>query len=101
MEDRFLMKDKAMNKGKGQVMLETSLVFVCMVLLLAGIINIWLWANKQIVERQMRYNSGRVDAGISSDTYQLKDHWPVYEPGGLTEDMVLKSPTPEPVPAGD
>lgn len=84
------MKNKAINRIKGQVILETSLVFICMVLLLAGIINIWLWANKQIVERQTRYNAGRVSAGFSTDTYQLKEHWPVYKPGELTEDMVLK-----------
>jgi len=89
-EAGFVIASKAKQSLRGQVILETSLVFICMVLLLAGIINIWLWANKQIVERQGRYNSGRVAAGISSDTYQLKDHWPVYKPGELTEDMVLK-----------
>ncbi len=82
------MRAKAINKIKGQVMLETSLVFICMVLLLGGIINIWLWANKQIVERQLRYNESRVIAGTSTDTYQRQ--WPVYKPGELTEDMVLK-----------
>lgn len=82
------MKAKAINKIKGQVMLETSLVFICMVLLLGGIINIWLWANKQIVERQSRYNASRVAAGTSTDAYQRQ--WPVYKPGELTEDMVLK-----------
>ncbi len=82
------MKAKATNKIKGQVMLETSLVFICMVLLLAGIINIWLWENKQIVERQLRYNASRVAAGTSTDAYQRQ--WPVYAPGELTEDMVLR-----------
>lgn len=93
------MKTRDMNKMKGQIILETSLVFICMVLLLAGIINIWLWANKQFVERQVQYNIGRVSAGISSDTYRLEDHWPVYAPEELTDDMVLKEPEPEPVPA--
>jgi len=83
MENRFLKKNKS-----GQVTLEVSLVFVIIVVLLGGIINIWLWSNKQIVERQLRYNEGRVVAGTSTDTYQRL--WPVYKPQELTEDMVLK-----------
>ena len=84
----FVIAGKTKESLRGQVMLETSLVFICMVLLLAGIINIWLWANKQIVERQSRYNASRVTAGTSTDAYQRQ--WPVYKPGELTEDMVLK-----------
>ncbi len=69
-------------------MLEAYLVVVAMVLLLGGILNIWLWGNKQIVERQLRYNASRVTAGTSSDAYTLQ--WPVYAPPALTEDMVLR-----------
>ena len=74
-------------KNKGQSTLELSLVFVLMVLLVGGIVKIWLWSNKQIVERQLRYNATRVAAGTSSDGYTLQ--WPVYQPSELKEDDVL------------
>lgn len=77
-----------MHNLQGQILLETSLAIIIVVLLLAGILNIWLWGNKQIVERQGRYNATRVVAGTSTDSYMLQ--WPVYKPGELTEDMVLK-----------
>jgi hypothetical protein len=73
---------------KGQGILESAMTFMVMALLLAGVLQIWLWGNKQIVERQMRYNASRVAAGTSSDGYNLQ--WPVYAPPALTEDMVLK-----------
>ncbi len=82
------MNNKFVNNLKGQVILETSLVTLIIILLLGGILNIWLWGNKQIVERQQRYNATRVAAGTSSDDYTLR--WPVYTPPALTEDMVLK-----------
>ena len=72
---------------KGQGTLETTFVLIIMVLLLGGILNIWLWANKHMVMRQMRYNQSRVAAGTSSDTYTLQ--WPVYSPEELNEDKVL------------
>lgn len=81
------MGKNSRNNLKGQVMLETSLVFICLVLLLGGIINIWLWSNKQIVKRQEAYNAGRVNAGQSSDSYTVQ--WPVYTPEDLSEDKVL------------
>lgn len=72
---------------KGQGMLETALTLIIAVLLLGGITNIWLWANNQMVKRQMRYNASRVAAGTSSDSYTLQ--WPVYTPEELKEDKVL------------
>lgn len=77
-----LMKDK-----KGQGTLEMAFVLIIAVLLLGGILNIWLWGNKQMVVRQLRYNQSRVAAGTSSDTYTLQ--WPVYTPEELKEDKVL------------
>lgn len=74
-------------KIKGQSTLETALVFVLIVLFLGGITKIWLWANNQIVERQVRYNNSRVAAGTSADNYTLQ--WPVYQPPALTEEEVL------------
>ncbi len=82
------MADPILNK-KGQGILEMVAVFISMVLLLGGILNIWLWANKQIVERQRAYNLSRVGAGTSSDTYKLADYWPVYAPENLSEDKVI------------
>jgi len=75
-----------MNK-KGQGTLEMAFVLITMVLLLGGILNIWLWGNKQMVMRQIRYNESRRVAGSSSDTYTLQ--WPVYTPEELNEDKVL------------
>lgn len=74
-------------KIKGQSTLETAVVFIIIILFLGGITKIWLWANNQIVQRQLRYNAGRVAAGTSSDTYTLQ--WPVYTPPALTEEEVL------------
>lgn len=77
-------------KIKGQATLEMTIVIIIIVLFLGGIINIWAWANTQIVKRQLRYNASRVVAGTSTDVYVLQ--WPVYAPDNLTEDMVLLDP---------
>lgn len=74
-------------KLKGQCTLETAIVFILIILFLGGITKIWLWANNQIVQRQLRYNASRVTAGTSTDTYTLQ--WPVYTPPNLTEDEVI------------
>jgi len=76
---------------KGQGILESTFVIILMVLLLGGVFNIWLWANNQIVRRQMRYNATRVAAGTSLDNYPLQ--WPVYTPQSLAENkVVLEAP---------
>lgn len=80
------MGDRILNH-KGQGILETTFVMIIMVLFLGGVINIWLWANKQMVKRQVRYNAGRVVAGTSSDSYTLQ--WPAYQPEELGEERVL------------
>ncbi len=72
---------------KGQSTLEMALAFIVIVLLVGGIVKIWLWSNQQIVERQLRYNATRVQAGTGSDTYEVV--WPVYTPSELTENEVL------------
>lgn len=73
---------------RGQSTTEIAFVFAGIVLLFAAIMQIWFWGNKQIVRRQQAYNSGRVTAGTSSDTYTLQ--WPVYKPEELKEETVLK-----------
>jgi hypothetical protein len=72
---------------KGQGIIEAAFVVIIVILLLGGIINIWIWANNQIVRRQMRYNQTRVAAGAAVDNYQLQ--WPVYRPEALGENKVL------------
>lgn len=72
---------------KGQSTLETTFVMILVTLLLGGILNIWLWANNQMVKRQKRYNETRVAAGTSADAYTLQ--WPVYTPDALAEEKVL------------
>ena len=76
-----------LKQKKGQGLLETAITIVLMVLLLGGIINIWLWATKQVVLRQRRYNATRVIAGTAADNYVLR--YPVYAPPALREDKVL------------
>lgn len=78
-----------MKRNRGQSLLESTISITVMVALLGGIINIWLWANSQIVARQQAYESGRVAAGTASDGYSLQ--WPVYSPSSLTEEMVIKN----------
>lgn len=68
-------------------MLEVTFVIIIVVLLLGGILNIWIWANNQLVSRKLRYNDSRVVAGTSSNTYTLQ--WPVYTPPELEEDKVI------------
>lgn len=74
-------------RQKGQGLLEMSCVLISMILLLGGIVNIFLWANKQIVKRQIAYNSTRQLAGTSSDYYQYVG-WG-YIPPALSEDKVI------------
>lgn len=84
---------------KGQGTLEMTFVLITAVLLLGGILNIWLWENKQAVKRQVEYNRTRRAAGTSYDSYKLNDNdpehperyhpWPVYSPEELKEDKVL------------
>ena len=93
---------------KGQVFLEMFFSIILMLLLLAGIVNIWNWGNRQILLRQMRYNAGRVLAGTSKDAPgpgvddPYVRQWPLkylpsagtaeeqYRPEHLTEEMVIK-----------
>lgn len=81
-------KPRLKNK-KAQAILETTSSLVIMVILLAGILQLWLWANNQLVQRQRAYSLSRVQAGTATtDTYTLV--WPVYTPEPLTEERVLK-----------
>lgn len=80
------MENRLLNK-RAQGTLEMTFVIILMVVLLAGIVNIWLWANNQIVRRQKEYNASRVAAGKSSDSYVRM--WPVYTPEPLEEKRVI------------
>jgi len=79
--------DQLIKMEKGQGTIEMSITFILVVLFLGSIINIWIWANNQIVKRQLHYNASRVAAGTSSDTYKLQ--WPAYAPDELGEETVL------------
>lgn len=81
-KNNFILKNK-----KGQSFLEGSIVIVMIILLFGGIINIWFWSSKQLVERQIKYNNSRVEAGTASGNYELV--WPVYAPEELSEDKVI------------
>jgi len=75
------------SQQRGQGMVETAVIFILIFLLLGGIIRIWLWSNNQIVQRQLRYNAGRIEAGTAEDDYTLQ--WPLEPPQPLTEDEVI------------
>jgi len=83
--------DRPSRRKKGQAMIEATVSMVIVVLLLAGITRIWIWGNRQIVERQVRFNSTRVEAGTSSDGYQLVWGAKVYTPPELLEEDVIRS----------
>ncbi len=74
-----------MKNRKAQVTLETALVFVALIMLLYGSVNIWLWFNKNLAQRQPPYNQTRVAAG-SSDPGQ----WPVSSQTPMTESWVFQ-----------
>jgi len=48
---------------QGQVLIETSLFFIAIILLLLMVVRIWVWSNNQVVIRQLAYNNSRVEAG--------------------------------------
>ncbi|MCK9432772.1 MAG: hypothetical protein PHS12_05765 [Candidatus Omnitrophica bacterium] len=48
---------------KAQATLEFTLVFVIMVALIAGLLNLWAWSEGQIWARQGSYEGTRVAAG--------------------------------------
>lgn len=75
---------------RAQSTLETAFVFVVLILLFGGIFNIWVWGNKQIVQRQKLFNQSRVPAGTSTRDYQLV--WPVKRAESLKEEKVLLTP---------
>ncbi len=84
------MDYKSLKGKKAQSMLETTIIFIVSILFLGGIFNIWVWGNKQIVQRQARYNESRVQAGTSVDTYELQ--WPLQRSEELKEEKVLLTP---------
>jgi hypothetical protein len=94
-------------KNNGQGMLEGAIGTILMILFLGGIVNIWFWANSEIVRRQQAYNATRVVAGTGYDVSVTEynnnqPYWPLteacansgkcsYAPGELTENKVLLS----------
>ena len=82
--------DRLMRRKKGQAMVEATVSMIIVVLLLAGITRIWIWGNRQIVERQIRFNATRVEAGTSSDSYELVWGPKVYTPPDLLEEDVIR-----------
>lgn len=70
--------------NKAQVTVEAALVFVTIIMLLFGILNIWLNFNQNLVDRQPPYNATRVEAGSSNP-----GAWPVSGQVPLTENSVF------------
>lgn len=88
MGNKFLKNNK-IRQRKAQLMLETVISFALIFFLVGGIVKIWLWANNQIVKREIQYNATRVAAGTGADAYRMI--WPVYKPDSLREGEVLPS----------
>ncbi|MCF7916264.1 MAG: hypothetical protein K9L61_00610 [Candidatus Omnitrophica bacterium] len=72
-----------MNK-KSQVILEAVVSFVFICIFVLGIVNLWMWSDKQNIERQLSYNGTRVSAGSSGSL-----QYPVYTPQQLDEDKII------------
>ena len=51
---------------KAQAILEFTVIFVIMAALVMGLLHLWQWSSSNIVMRQKRYNSTRLQAGSSS-----------------------------------
>lgn len=58
-----MMFSKKVRQFKAQVMLETVIAFVLLVVFFLGIISIWVWGNAQLVGRQQKYDKMRINAG--------------------------------------
>jgi hypothetical protein len=58
---------------------------------LGGIVQIWVWGNTQIVNRQREYERTRVTAGVSGDYNSYNSAWPPNRGtlDSLTEEEVL------------
>jgi len=79
--------------SKAQAVLETSIIFVMAILFLLGIIRIWVWAEGQIIGRQIVYNNSRVLAGtVGRENVDEKPlYWPIYHPKPLKESWAIPS----------
>jgi len=73
------------NDKKAQVTLESALAFIALIMLLYGSVNIWLWFNRNLAERQPPYNQTRVAAGSSNP-----GQWPVSSQRPITESWVFE-----------
>jgi uncharacterized protein (UPF0333 family) len=54
------------NNIKAQATLELSLAIICVLLLLVGVLNVFIWANKLLLTRNSEYRKTRLSA---SQTY--------------------------------
>ena len=75
---------------RGQSSIETAIAFLVTILLFGAIFKIWIWGNKQVVERNKEYQDTRVAAGTSRQDYRLV--WPPEKPEELREEEVLLWP---------
>lgn len=75
------MEHPELKHKKAQATLEFTIVFVIMVILLFGLLNMWMWSNNNIVLRQKWYNQQRKAAGSTDPGYTNggaePQHYPV------------------------
>ena len=57
---------KSLRDSTGQATLEFTLIFVIMVALLFGLLGLWKWSSDSIIQRQLKYNTSRLEAGSTT-----------------------------------
>lgn len=53
-------------RSKGQAALEMVVALICVLILFAGAVKIYVWGNGRLVDRQQKYEGTRTKAGDSS-----------------------------------
>jgi len=61
-----------LNKSKAQVTLEMAIALIGVLILLFGTLNLFIWVNKRLVERQQDYENTRVTAGSSATADEIQ-----------------------------
>ena len=71
--------------NKAQATLEFTLIFVIMAALLMGLLGLWKWSSDSIIQRQLRYNATRLEAG--SKTPGEPSAGNMYQASALTDNQ--------------
>ena len=61
------------NKRKAQVSLEIALALIGVFILLFGTMNVFIWVNKRLVQRQKDYEHTRISAGNAAQEVPVNE----------------------------